>query len=186
MSKFHILLAYILIQFQVGQSQSICEDLAHFCQANGMKYLSITTGVNNNDDFACYQALQKGWIRSRTLTASSKLEFGLDTWLLLLNLKDFSGSKDEIFADYLSKIGRHRIRKSILLFTQPLGQAEVLELKEKLQNLLVTDAHFYLLYRTNDHVALNKTTYAQVFSLKDSTKTLFQELTLNSLLLGPE
>ena len=122
------LLQVVLISFV--QCSDIKTDLALFCRNNGLKYLSLTT---TSDSFSlkkfsaeAYFTLQAHGVRSRVLPNAklmNSLEMHTDTFVILTNTDILTDSS--AFQMYLELMGKHRIRKSILVFEQPLSANHV-------------------------------------------------------------
>ena len=141
------MILFFLLTISAVVSGNIYHDLATFCSNNGLKYITLTAYKSGQDSYLnqAHEALVKQDLRVRTRPYETlKLRQNTDTFVLLADLGIF---KDEsLFKFYLERFGTHRIRKSILIFTQPLNMEQENTLRDHMDNLLMKDAHFYMLY----------------------------------------
>ena len=155
----------------------IYNDLANFCSQNGFVYLSIST---TDESVLLYKKAVEAYLkfenhnkRVRKVNSFQELQFNLDTWVILTQTKILSETNK--FQIYLEQIGEHRIKKSVLVFTDLLDASQENELQDTLKSLVNDNAWFYLLYQRLDNI----TEYKNILSLSNSTKTLVQDLKLN-------
>lgn len=160
-------------------SDQIYTDLANLCSNNGMVYLSLTTtgeqSLLQNKALKAYMAFQKQGLRVRRLgygKLKTELKFELDTLILLSQTKTLS--QPHTFQMYLEDIGNHKIRKTILMFVDHFDSNQELELNNSLNNLVIGNAWFIVMYQNKSNV----TKYRNIISLQNNTKTLVQDIKL--------
>ena len=139
------------------QSGKIYEDLARFCSHNGLVYVSLTTSdekpMLRNEAVKAFSTLEKHGLRTRRLSYSRLLpvlDFNLDTLVLLTETEILSAPDD--FQMYLKRIGKHRIKRTVLVFSNVLNASQEMELRDTLQYLVTYDAWFTILYQTSGNI----------------------------------
>ena len=154
-------------------------DVANFCSNNGMVYITLTTTddqpLSQNKAWKAYVAFQKHGLRVRRLSYDKlypELNFDMDTLVLLTDTNILS--KPRTFQIYLEHIGNHRIRKTILLFSDHFDSNQESKLNDALNNLVIGNAWFSVLYQD----FANMTKYRNIISLTNNTKTLVQDIEL--------
>ena len=178
MSMLTILCIVPSIQCSIINSDNFYEDLADFCSSNGLIFLSLTTTDGRNlilhkKAGHAFEALQKHNLRVRRLSYTkliSELTFDLDTFILLTERKILSEA--DIFQMYLEHIGNHKIRKTILVFTDQLSTLEETELNIILNDRITGNSWFTIIYQRSDNI----TKYQNIISISNNTKTLVQEI----------
>ena len=170
----------IVFSIQCGNitSFNFYDDLADFCSNNGLIFLSLTTTNDGNLNLSnkarhAFETFQKHDLRVQRLSYTKllpELKFNLDTFILLTETKILSDP--DTFQIYLKNIGNHKIRKTILVFTDPLSILEETELKNVLNDYISGNAWFTLLYQRYDNI----TKYLNIISISNNTKTLVQDI----------
>ena len=157
MKNLFILSLYNVVLIAFVHSGYIYDDLSKFCVNNGLVFLSLTTTdeqpMLHNEAIDTFIALEKHGLRVRKLNYADlyyDLQFNLDTFVLLTDTKIIL--EPNTFQIYLAQIGKHRIRKSILVFTDKLSTSQEMELQDALQDLLTIDAWFTILYQKSDNM----------------------------------
>ena len=160
-------------------SDQLYTDLAKFCSHNGMDFVSLTTtdqqSLLENKAQKAYKTFQKYGLRVRSLSYDKlygELNFHLDSLILFSDAHVLS--EQNIFQMHLEHIGKHKIRKTIWLFVDHFGSNQESELNDALNNLVIGNAWFTVLYQNHSNV----TKYQNVFSLSNNTKTLVQDIKL--------
>ena len=175
MKSILLLVLYITILITFVQSGIIYDDLAKFCSNNGLVYLSLTNTDEepklHSEAVKAFVTLEKHGLRVRTRSYAHLipvLDFNIDTLVLLTAAKIISAPND--FQMYLKQIGKHRIRKAILVFSDALSASQEIELKNTLQDLVSYDAWFTILYQNSGNI----TVYKNILSLNKSKKLLYK------------
>ena len=147
-----ILLMICCAATALSHRDQIYTDLANFCLNNGMVYLSLTStdeqSLLQNKAQKAYVAFQRYGLRVRRLSYDKsypELNFDLDTLILLTDTNILS--EPNIFQMHLEDIGNHKIRKTILLFVDHLDSSQESKLRDSLNNLVIGNAWFSLLYQ---------------------------------------
>ena len=159
-------------------SGSLYEELADFCSSNGLIFLSLTTTDGRNlilhkKAGHAFKVLEKHNLRVRRLSYTKlipELTFDLDTFILLTERKILS--EVDIFQMYLEHIGNHKIRKTILVFTDQLSVLEETELNTILNDHITGNSWFTIMYQRFDNI----TKYQNIISITNNTKTLVQDI----------
>jgi hypothetical protein len=176
-----ILLIICCAVFATGllHSDQLYTDLAKFCSHNGMDFVSLTTTdqqpLLKNKAQKAYKTFQKYGLRVRSLSYDklyAELNFQLDSLMLFTDSQVVS--EINIFQMHLEQIGKHKIRKTILLFVDHFDSKQESELNDALNNLVIGNAWFSVLYQNHSNV----TKYRNIFSLSNNTKTLVQDIKL--------
>ena len=154
----------------LSQSVSIYNEVARFCDKNGMRFLTITSFEGNTDNAISkiLEATKKN-IRSRSISNSklnSSMQFHLDDFLAISNGPESTTE----FDNALESIKLRKIKKSLLLIT---GQVDENQLMAKLQELQ-GNAFFYLIYPGS-----TKTNFKQIISLSHTQHTIVSDIKLN-------
>ena len=175
----------VLVLFFVlatGNCQQIYHDLAKFCNDNGMVFTSLTTSYNDlpmkKEATKAVQALVKDNVRVRNIPFEKLMkviEFDTDVHILLSDLRLLDDTNK--FRMYMQTLGEHKIKRSILIFSEELNKEKEAMLSDNLNNLLEVNGFFYSLYQKPG----NKTAYKQILSLQNTTQTVFQDVEVNSL-----
>ena len=144
-----------------------------------MDFVSLTTtdqqSLLENKAQKAYKTFQKYGLRVRSLSYDKlygELNFHLDSLILFSDAHVLS--EQNIFQMHLEHIGKHKIRKTIWLFVDHFGSNQESELNDALNNLVIGNAWFTVLYQNHSNV----TKYQNVFSLSNNTKTLVQDIKL--------
>ena len=119
MKSFLLLLLYNTVLVGFVQSGYIYDDLANFCSNNGLVFISLTTTgetpMLHKEAGKAFMTLENHKLRTRRLSYPRLLpvlQFNLDTMVILTETNIMS--EPEKFLMYLKKIGKHRIRKTIM------------------------------------------------------------------------
>ena len=151
-----------------SQSKTIYNEVATFCDQNGMRFLTISSfdGDADNTISKMFDATKNSKIRARYLPNSkidSSMEFHLDDFLAISSGPEITTG----FESALESIKSRKVKKSLLLIP---SQVDERQLMEKLQELK-GNAFFYLVYLGN-----TKTIFKQVISLSDNHQTLVSDI----------
>ena len=160
-------------------SNQLYTDLAKFCSHNGMDFVSLTTTdqqpLLEKKAQKAYKTFQKYGLRVQSLSYDklyAELNFHLDSLILFTDAHVLS--EQNIFQMHLEHIGKHKIRKTVLLFVDHFDSNQESELNDALNNLVIGNAWFTVLYQNQSNV----TKYQNIFSLSNNTKTLVQDIKL--------
>ena len=160
-------------------SDQLYTDLAKFCSHNGMDFVSLTTTdqqpLLEKKAQKAYKTFQKYGLRVQSLSYDklyAELNFHLDSLILFTDAQVLS--EQNIFQMHLEHIRKHKIRKTILLFVDHFDSNQESELNDALNNLVIGNAWFTVLYQNQSNV----TKYQNIFSLSNNTKTLVQDIKL--------
>ena len=182
MKSFLLLLLYNTVLVGFVQSGYIYDDLANFCSNNGLVFISLTTTgetpMLHKEAGKAFMTLENHKLRTRRLTYPRLLpvlQFNLDTMVILTETNIMS--EPEKFLMYLKQIGKHRIRKTVMVFSDELSESQEMELKDSLQGLVTYDAWFTIMYQK----PANMTAYKNILSINNSTKTLMQDIKFNKV-----
>ena len=144
-----------------------------------MDFVSLTTTnkqpLLENKAQKAYKTFQKYGLRVRSLSYDklyAELNFHLDSLILFTDAQVLS--EQNIFQMHLEHIGKHKIRKTVLLFVDHFDSNQESELNDALNNLVIGNAWFSVLYQNHSNV----TKYRNIFSLWNNTKTLVQDIKL--------
>ena len=144
-----------------------------------MDFVSLTTTnkqpLLENKAQKAYKTFQKYGLRVRSLTYDklyAELNFHLDSLILFTDAQVLS--EQNIFQMHLEHIEKHKIRKTVLLFVDHFDSNQESELNDALNNLVIGNAWFSVLYQNHSNV----TKYWNIFSLSNNTKTLVQDIKL--------
>ena len=177
--KIFLIISCAVFATGLVRSDQLYTDLAKFCSHNGMDFVSLTTtdqqSLLENKAQKAYKTFQKYGLRVRSLSYDKlygELNFHLDSLILFSDAHVLS--KQNIFQMHLEHIGKHKIRKTILLFVDHFDSNQESELNDALNNLVIGNAWFTVLYQNHSNV----TKYQNVFSLSNNTKTLVQDIKL--------
>ena len=177
--KIFLIICCAVFATGLVHSDQLYTDVANFCSNNGMVYVTLTTTddqpLSQNKAWKAYVAFQKHGLRVRRLSYDKlypELNFDMDTLVLLTDTNILS--KPRTFQIYLEHIGNHRIRKTILLFSDHFDSNQESKLNDALNNLVIGNAWFSVLYQD----FANMTKYRNIISLPNNTKTLVQDIEL--------
>ena len=175
-----ILCLLTLYFLQESVSLSIYNNLAKFCNSNGFQYITLFGPAKKSNIDDAFDNLQKHLVRSRKISfddLEGVVEFNLDTLIAIVDSEAFL-NEDNVgdLRSVLDQLGKHKIKKGILVFTESLDSDQENILKSNLEKNLLGDAFFYLLYLMNNNVTL----YKQVISLINNTKPIIQDLEFNT------
>ena len=177
--KIFLIICCAVFATGLVHSDQLYTDVANFCSNNGMVYVTLTTTddqpLSQNKAWKAYVAFQKHGLRVRRLSYDKlypELNFDMDTLVLLTDTNILS--KPRTFQIYLEHIGNHRIRKTILLFSDHFDSNQESKLNDALNNLVIGNAWFSVLYQD----FANMTKYRNIISLSNNTKTLVQDIEL--------
>ena len=179
-SKLFLIVFYCSVSIHCNIS--FYNDLGKFCSENGFNFITLSTideqGLLENEAKRAFVALQKYGLRVRNPNFNnmiSELHFNLDTSVILTNTNILKNIEKLLLV--LENIAKHRIRKSMLVFTEELSTAQKTELMQVLQNTISGNIWFYLIY----HGPENTTEYKNIISLSNNTKTLMQDIKFNKM-----
>ena len=170
---------FISINFLVifCEASHIFLDVANFCQNNGMKYVTLTSDNKEKWKKETSILVKKGIRVKSTEIDNLYQELNFDQDVLLMSVKRNVLFDNVKIKRYLGEISKHKVRRSVFVFNENLRTNDELLLEEKLESLLDVDAFFYLMYSKEDTIYQKK-----VISLRNSTKTLVQDLKFNDLM----
>jgi len=182
MKTILLLLIYNTVLVGFVQSGYIYDDVAKFCSNNGLVFLSLTTAGEtptlHQGAEQAFISLENHGLRARRLSWTHLLpvlHFNLDTLLILTETNIMS--EPEKFLVYLKRIGAHRIKKTIMVFTDKISDSQEMEIKDSLQGLVTYDAWFTMIYQKSETM----TKYKNILSLNNATKTLMQDVVFNKV-----
>ena len=177
--KIFLIICCAVFATGLVHSDQLYTDLAKFCSHNGMDFVSLTTTnkqpLLENKAQKAYKTFQKYGLRVRSLSYDklyAELNFHLDSLILFTDAQVLS--EQNIFQMHLEHIGKHKIRKTVLLFVDHFDSNQESELNDALNNLVIGNAWFSVLYQNHSNV----TKYRNIFSLWNNTKTLVQDIKL--------
>ena len=154
-----------------SQSLTIYNEVATFCDQNGMRFLTISSFDSDVDNAISkmFESTKNSNIRARSLTNSkldSTMEFHLDDFLAIS-----SGPKLATeFHNALESIKSRKIKKSLLLIPSQVDEERMMKKLQELKG----NAFFYLAYPGS-----TKTKFKQVISLSDNDQTIISDIEFN-------
>ena len=182
MSRLVLFFTFQIWFFYIANGKYIYEEVAMFCESNGLKYVNIFTTSESpsikTEAKEALETLNEYHIRTRSFEnelSRENLDFELDSVLLISDIEILSDPS--LFKIHLEELGLHKIRRSALVFHEPLNELNITLLHNSLQNLLDKDAFFFIFYQDMTGSLFKK----QAISLNNITKTFIKDISFNNL-----
>ena len=192
---FLILLCSYSTSCKKERNNALLENLLNFCEANGKKFITVTSILNDKEMptfrqiSVLFSLTQKRKIFTRFLPFNeviSQANFkAIESTIILTNYKNIQDENNSVvLGQYMKLISKTKVRSSILVisnFSEGIGNNEIkLGVINDALSMLRKNMFFYVLYDDMLNNGTFRFVWNQVITLQNDPKVVFNELLFDS------